>query len=228
MSNIRSDARYQPPAEIGIREFKLIKSKFIRHAEKIIEHFNLGVELVDQLIECFIHQDKQYNEQCSLQFDIFRRKRIPPAKLTFEGFDVPFKFYLGNYTLARAPHCDLKFDSNQELVSIAFTFLYRIANDQLEQSFITITYNSSFQLINLDLHKSGYNNQTKKFYQSDLKKDCRSLCSNEDEFLLLNIVFNRDNTMLKEVIPEMYTPSAYDFNSYDYVSRLGMIDMLLV
>ena len=219
---------YKCPTGIGVRELNLIKSKFIRQAVKIIEHFNLGVELAEQLTEFFVHQDKQYNEQFSLKFDISRRTRIPPSTLTFEGFDVPFKFYLGNNTLARPPRCVLRFDSNKELVSIVFSFTCRIANDQLEQSLITITYNPSFQLINLDLNKNYYNNQTKKFYQSVLKKDFRSLCINEDEFLLLNILFNRDNTMLKEVIPEMYIPSAYDFNSYDYVSRLGMVDMLLV
>lgn len=73
-----------------------------------------------------------------------------------------------------------------------------------------------------------YDTQTKRISKNSMKKDRKILCSEDDELFLLNMKFNKDNTMLREVMPELYIPSAYDFNSYDYVSRLGMVDMLLV
>jgi hypothetical protein len=93
---------------------------------------------------------------------------------------------------------------------------------------VKLIYDSKFKLLFFDVDERFYDTQTKRMSTNSMKKDSQLLCSEEDELFLLNMQFNKDNTMLKEVMPEWHIPSAYDFNSYDYVSRLGMVDMLLV
>lgn len=130
--------------------------------------------------------------------------------------------------MGKPAKCVISFNANQEVVSIVFTFNYLLKGYQFEQSFLTIIYDSNFNLMSVDFEERYYNPQTKKLSSAGTKKDAQLLCSEEDEIFLLNMRFNRNNIMLKEVMPEMHIPAAYDFNSYDYVSRLGMIDMLLV
>lgn len=230
MSNtMRSDRREQPVKMGSQDEFKRIKSKIANRAVKIINHFNMGEHLAEQLIDCLVNRDTQFNEDFSFKFETpMKGKRIPPSTLTLKEFEAPFKFYLGNNTVGRPATCIISFDNKQEVTDIVFSFNYLIKGFKFEQSFLKFIYDSKFNLLVCDSNEHYYNTLTKKMSSIDLKKDLQLLCSEEDEIFLINMRFNRDNTMLKEVMPELHIPSAYDFNSYDYVSRLGMIDMLLV
>lgn len=230
MSNTMRAVRSKPTVKKdGQDEFKRIKSKVATHTVKIIERFNLGNDLSDQIIDCLVHRDTQFNEQFSFKFDTpVKGKRIPPSTLTLKEFETPFKLYLGDNTVGKPAKCVISFDNNQEVISIVFTFNYLLKGYQFEQSFLTIIYDSKFNLMIFDVEERYYNPQTKRLSSAGIKKDAQLLCSEEDEIFLLNMRFNRNNTMLKEVMPEMHIPAAYDFNSYDYLSRLGMVDMLLV
>lgn len=230
MSNTIKAVRSQPYVKKGAQdEFKQIKTKVATHAAKVIERFNLGEALAEQIIDCLANRDTQFNEKFSFKFDKpVKGKRIAPSTLTLKEFETPFKFYLGNNTVGKPANCVISFDNNQNVISIVFTFNYLIKGYQFEQSFLTIIYDQKFNLMSFYFEERYYNTQTKRLSSTGLKKDLNMLCSEEDEVFLLNMKFNRNNTMLKEVMPEIHIPSAYDFNSYDYLSRLDMVDMLLV
>lgn len=230
MSNTMRAKRNDPPVKKGGQdEFQRIRVKVATKTVKIIEHFNLGDQLADQIMDCLAYRDTQFNEQFSFKFETpMKGKRIPPSTITLKEFEHPFKFYLGNNEIKDPATCVITFDNNQEVLDIVFKFNYVVKGNRYNQLFLKLIYDSKCKMMVCDLHESFYDTKTKRISSNVMKKDSQRLCSEEDELFLLNMQFNKDNTMLKEVMPELHIPSAYDFNSYDYVSRLGMVDMLLV
>jgi hypothetical protein len=230
MSNTIRAKRSDPPVKKGGQdEFKRLRFKLATKTVKIIEHFNMGKQLAEQIMDCLAYRDIQFNEQFSFKFDTpMKGKRIPPSTITLKEFEEPFKFYISNHKVSTPATCVITFDNNQEVLDIVFKFNYVVKGDRYNQFFVKVIYDSKFKLLVFDVDERFYDTQTKRMSSSSMKKDSKLLCSEEDELFLLNMQFNKGNTMLKEVLPEWHIPSAYDFNSYDYVSRLSMVDMLLV
>lgn len=230
MSNTIRAKRSDPPVKKGGQdEFKWLRLKVATKTVEIIERFNMGKQLAEQIMDCLAHRDIQFNEQFSFKFDSpMKGKRIPPSTITLKEFEQPFKFYISNHKVSTPAICVISFDNNQEVLDIVFKFHYVVKSDRYNQLFLKVIYDSKFKLLVFDVDECFYDTQTKRISKNSMKKDRKILCSEKDELFLLNMKFNKENTMLREVMPELHIPSAYDFNSYDYISRLGMVDMLLV
>lgn len=67
--------------------------------------------------------------------------------------------------------------------------------------------------------------KTKQSYSID--KENGRLCSLSDESLLFKFYLHQNKEEVKEMLPECFVPSAYDFNSVDFKDRLKLFDMVI-
>lgn len=67
--------------------------------------------------------------------------------------------------------------------------------------------------------------KTKQSYSTD--KENGRLGSLSDESLLFKIYLHQHKEEIKELLPECFIPSAYDFNSVDFKDRLKLFDMVI-
>jgi len=206
-----------------------VRDKVTNKTIRIIEQFNFGEDLAEHIIDCLSKQDIQFDDKFIFKFDNPQKgKRINTSTLTLKAVNSPLKFYIGNNTERKPAQCTISFDEKQKVKSIVLSFNYLIKGFQFEQSFINLTYNADFELVESEFSERYYDQKTKKLRSIISKKDKSMLSTTEEEIFLINMRFNRDNTMLQEVLPEMWIPAAYDFTSDDYKLRLEMVDMVLV
>lgn len=88
---------------------------------------------------------------------------------------------------------------------------------------IGLIFNNEFVLC--DLSVRVYRINSRRDYLIDITKKRKMLSSFEDEVFLLNVELNK-NASIQDLLPEFYTPSAYDFNSVEFTDRLKVYSML--
>lgn len=204
--------------------------KIARRTAKVIEHFELGDDLADHILNSMCHDNVLFDDQFIFKFNNTpqKGKKISTSDIKLKKVESPLEFYAGNNKLKQPPECVIQFDENQKVISITLTYTYLIKGFQFEQSVINLEYDANYNLIRCKFTENYVNMSTKKLTTVNTDKKVNMLCDEKEEIFLINMRFNRDNTMLQEILPELSVPSAYDFNSDDYKSRLEMVDMILV
>lgn len=87
---------------------------------------------------------------------------------------------------------------------------------------IELFFNNEFVLVDLSVKVYRINRDD---YLIDITKKRNTLSSFEDEVFLLQVELNK-NDEIEALLPEFYTPSAYDFNSEEFIDRLKVYSML--
>jgi hypothetical protein len=114
--------------------------------------------------------------------------------------------------------CDISFDTSTKITKITFVFqLKAVDRYKITQDIISFDQ---------DLNLKKY--EKKHYVDHNITIDVVPTygLSNRDFFFLLNLKFCPHNE-INDVLPELTTPSAYDFNSIDFKNRLNTAEMLL-
>jgi hypothetical protein len=145
------------------------------------------------------------------EFD--HRKGIKNIKFDMTGISDTFSS-LAN---VKKNYCTIETDKNGNLFSVRFHHSFK----QYHFSMDTI-YNNSFKFI--QMIKIIYIN-------GSLKREIRefkTLMSIEEELIFLKFYMNRENDILKEVLPEFFIESVYDFNSDAFAANLELAKMCII
>lgn len=88
---------------------------------------------------------------------------------------------------------------------------------------IELLFNNEFVLVGLSV--KVYRINSRDDYLINITKKRDMLSSFDDEVFLLQVELNKNDT-IEALLPEFYTPSAYDFNSVEFIDRLEVYRML--
>lgn len=91
---------------------------------------------------------------------------------------------------------------------------------------INIIYQEFDHLLQLNYLQYEFINPVKNIHTGFIRKE-NTLSSFEDEAFFWKL-FTHQITENKELIPEFYIPSAYDFNSVDFKNRMSVYDMISI
>lgn len=114
---------------------------------------------------------------------------------------------------------DITFDNRQLFMASLVVF-------RGENSYISFYFDSSFQLLTID---SG--NNSKYYYIKNQigQNECKSLINSlSKDMVLFNMLMEsfNGNKEVNLILPELITPSAYNFNSYEFNQRLTLASMM--
>lgn len=109
----------------------------------------------------------------------------------------------------------VSFDDDFDISSIRFSSLKTL---QKGISRITVLFNDNFELSNIEYHST---------HGESFKKNHNNLLSFDEEALLFKLLTN-NNEDIKDLLPEYYIPSAYNFHSVEFKDRLNVYNMMTV
>lgn len=109
----------------------------------------------------------------------------------------------------------VSFDHAFNIKSIRFSSLKKL---QHGISRITVLFDNSFELSNIEYYSTSGNSFTKKH---------NNLLSFDEEALLFKLLTNNDEE-IKKLLPESHIPSAYNFYSAEFKNRLSVYEMMTV
>lgn len=206
---------------------KTLKSKVINSAIKVIDHFNLGNDIASHLKECLINNDIQFDSQFSLKTFKDINKKSSKTILSLKNINTPTIFSsLSKKT--KVTNCVIDFENKIKLKNIKFSLNYV---NQLgsfnETTIIEFIFNERFELIKYTNKLNEYQRDTKILISKQLEKEQKNILPLSEEIFLINMNFNKDNNMIKELLPEAFIPSAYNIKSEDFKSRVSLVEMLL-
>jgi hypothetical protein len=115
-------------------------------------------------------------------------------------------------------NCDIAFDTSTRIQKVTFIFQSKSV-DRFKLTQDIISFDEKLEIMKYE----------KKYYvEKNITIDVVPTygLSNQDFFFLLNLKFCPHNE-INDVLPELTTPSAYDFNSIDFKNRLNTAEMLL-
>jgi hypothetical protein len=107
----------------------------------------------------------------------------------------------------------VSFDYDFNITSIRFSSLKRLQSGIAR---ITVLFDNDFELNDIDYYSTN---------NSSFNKKGDSLLSFHEESLLFSLL-NNDSEEIKNLLPEYYIPSAYDFNTEEFADRLKVYSML--
>lgn len=114
--------------------------------------------------------------------------------------------------------CDITFDTTTKIKKITFFYQSKsIDRYKMTQNIMSFDY---------DLNLIKYEKKHYVDHNITINMIPTYGLSNQDFFFLLNLKFCPHNE-INDVLPELMTPSAYDFNSIDFKNRLNTAEMLL-
>lgn len=111
---------------------------------------------------------------------------------------------------------------NKDLTLQSLDYMASFKDKDGNMGSINLLFNNEFVLIDLSVRVCQIN--SRREYLIDITKKRNMLSSFEDEVFLLQAALNK-NASIQELLPEFYTPSAYDFNSVDFKNRMSVYDM---
>lgn len=148
---------------------------------------------------------------------------IENFKLTHLDCLKPYIYHITRYSKVDNFHSVAYFNNGNV---IGFNFVLNIYYPYHPRKYdtyikLSITTDEQFNLVNLERTLCLY---------SENKKFTRYLIENnipfDDELNLVKLKIQSQNPEIDRLIPEINTPSAYDFNSEDLKSRLLMVEMM--
>lgn len=199
----------------------LFLDKFYAMVRKVEEKFNVSCELHiatnDKIITInrvdFVFKVTQKNNVRLIKYESAYNK----LNIGCKGFSLKLK-------KATFTHLDLFF--NDDFSILGGIFLSRYIDRQsllIEESFWTFCDD-----LNMDMseYKLNYKNEAGKYITIEIEKNKKKLLSFDEESVLFKLKSFK-NDIFNDTLPEMYVPSAYNFNSDDFNSRLNLCNMLL-
>jgi hypothetical protein len=132
-------------------------------------------------------------------------------------------FYITRYSKVDHIHTIAYYNNGKIIEFNFFLNIYYPYHPKKVDNYIelSITTDIQFNLVNL-VRKSCLYSENKKFSKHLIKNNV----SFEDELNLVKLKIQSQNPEINRLIPEINTPSAYDFNSEDLKNRLLMVEMM--
>lgn len=158
-----------------------------------------------------------FNDRCSLWFE-FVSEQCFLKKMHLTNYDKT-----KNYSF-----CSIDFDKNYDFLSLSINDGDEISNNQ--SPFNSCDVNIFFDFdINLNIQEIkvigyDYKNSVTLFTITRNKEDILSI---DDELLLIKFIFYMYNPEIVRYVPEFYIPSAYNFASPEFQSRILLAEMLM-
>jgi hypothetical protein len=123
--------------------------------------------------------------------------------------------------------CSIMFDGDLNFVNLQSSSHLNITNEKTGKKYYLIT---TFQFdINSELHtihsSEVSNGDEEPFHFNRIKENMLSI---DDETILIEFIKYRHNPSIIETVPEFYIPSAYDFNSEEFKSRISLAKMMMI
>lgn len=181
------------------------------------------MRLSDNLVAEYYHP---LNDKNIITFSLPQRN----GKAYIENFDLsyldflkPYLLYITRYSKVDHIHT-IAYYNNEKITEFSFVLnIYYPYHPKKVDNYIelSITTDIEFNLVNL-VRKSCLYSENKKFSKHLIKNNV----SFEDELKLVKLKVLSQNPEIDRLIPEINTPSAYDFNSEDLKSRLLMVEMM--
>lgn len=217
------------PVNVGPLQLQTQKLKIVKNAIKVIETFKISPTLSDHLSFCLIENNTFFDERFALLVDYSKDEGIKGSSvLILKDVGNVFNFKLGHIQESKKG-CTIKieFDNNQNIQNVIFLFNLNVRNNRFDATEIQFTCDGSLKLIDYKYMSIIVDMTTKSLDRREITKDEKTLLDLSDKVFFINMKVNNKNEMLTELLPEVFIPSAYDFNSFDFQSRLEMIDMVL-
>lgn len=121
--------------------------------------------------------------------------------------------------------------SSSSKITVCFDFYFNIIYVQFQSSkkdmrdiqIINLMFNKDLVLESMEF--KSLNKRHDAPFIGVKKSNC--LSSLKDEILYFNLYISKDEE-IKELLPEFFVPSAYDFTTQDFSDRLNVLSMLIV
>lgn len=217
------------PVNVGPAELQVQKLKIVENAIKVIETFKISPTLSDHLSFCLLDNNTFFDERFALLVDYSKDEGIKGSSvLILRDVGNVFNFKLGHIQESKkGSTIKIEFDNNQNIQNVIFLFNLNVRNNRFDATEIQLTCDGSLKLIDYKYTSLIVDITTKSLDRREIIKDEKTLLDLLDEVFFINMKVNNKNEMLTELLPEVFIPSAYDFSSLDFQSRLEMIDIVL-
>lgn len=219
----------EPKYNVGPSQLKMQKLKIVENAIKVIEAFKVSATLSEHLSFCLIDNNTYFDKRFSLVVDYSKDEGIKDTSvLTFKDVGNVLNFKLGFSEVSKKPSTiKIQFDDNQNIENIIFSIQLNLRNNRFSATEIQFVFDASLKLFDYKYTSILVDPTTKSLVRNPIIKDKKTLLDLSDEVFFINMKLNNKNDMLTDLLPELFIPSAYDFNSFDFQSRFEMIDMVL-
>lgn len=229
MSKTMKQSRSSFDVETEKDDLKIVREKVFNRTVKVINNFKQDDSLILHLSDCLLDRNTLFDDKFAFKFDkTAKSKKLPSSSITIKNTTNPFDFMLGGNRTEHECNFVINFDPKQNITTVVFSLTYLVNQNPFDRGNVVLVYDSNFKFIGRELHENYYEPTTKKLTTVKLKKDSKMICSENDEFFLMGLYFNKNHELMKEALPEMSVESAYDFTSDEFKSRLELVNMLLV
>lgn len=219
----------EPKDNVGPAELQLQKLKIVENAIKVIETFKVSPTLSEHLSFCLIDNNSYFDERFALLVDYSKDEGIKgEAVLILKDVGNIFNLKLGYLQESKkGSSIKIEFDNNQNIKHAIFFTHLNVRNNRFDATEIQLTCDGSLKLFDYQYTSILVDPTTKSLVRNQIVKDEKTLLDLSDEVLFINMKINNKNDVLTDLLPELFIPSAYDFNNFDFQSRFEMIDMVL-
>lgn len=219
----------EPKDNVGPAELQIQKLKIVENAIKVIETFKVSSTLSEHLSFCLIDNNSYFDERFALLVDYSKDEGIKgEAALILKDVGNVFNLKLGYLQEAKkGSSIKIEFDNNQNIKHVIFYFHLNVRNNRFDATEIQLTCDGSLKLFDYQYTSILVDPTTKSLVRHQIIKDDKTLLDLSDEVFFINMKINNKNEVLTDLLPELFIPSAYDFNSFDFQARFEMIDMVL-
>jgi len=198
-------------------EFEL-KRSLITQLNKLSTKFRCDESLLEKFFNQ-IHLSKHYDYSSVGLNNKNRKFSLSYSDKKFKIRTNIFSIHVNHFNSSKFDsHCEIEFDTSTKIKKVKFIFQSKsVDRFKLTQDIISFD-----QDLNLKKYEKKY------YVDHNITIDVVPTygLSNQDFFFLLNLKFCPHNE-INDVLPELNTPSAYDFNSIDFKNRLNTAEMLL-
>jgi hypothetical protein len=210
-------SRYKYYQTLCDMEFEL-KRSLITQLKRLTTVFRCDESLLEKFFDqIYLTKNHDYTSvgknNKNRKFDLSYHDKKFKIKTNIFSVDVDY-FNSSKFDMT----CDISFDTSTKITKITFVFqLKAVDRYKITQDIISFDQ---------DLNLKKY--EKKHYVDHNITIDVVPTygLSNRDFFFLLNLKFCPHNE-INDVLPELKTPSAYDFNSIDFNNRLNTSEMLL-
>lgn len=202
-----------------------IKEKLLEVSEVFQSHKSVLLSMVDDIL----YDDNEYFNVDHSRINIVTQTGLNSFKLTttaiYTGIITQYApLKTSNVNMVHLKYhesCELSFDNKQKITNIYFK-ISRNKNGNLET--LKINLSNKFEILKLNWQVWNKMSGTKNVIVNN-KFNYHGLPI-KDVMLLLKLHFNM-NESVSELVPELKTPSAYNFNTDEFQDRLEVVNMML-
>ncbi len=196
------------------RRKDLIKSNLEKSFNTVEKHFNMRLirDIIEKDSSIVIQGKNQYQFTVSKWFD---SKINSENHLEFDCLDFPLPV-----PNIHSSTFSISLNNDFSIAKSEYSLTFKGKNR--ERFSVKLKFDESFNIIEM-------NNQSVAFHLEDygIRKTLKTkeqLCPFEDEIILFKLSINNDKD-IKELIPEYYIPSVYNFHSAEFKERLNLFSM---